>query len=264
MNDIGRRYGKKEGMELAKKFFPEICPWEEIRVIPNEEIWNRYKDEYGDFAVLRVDAPIGMRKYLKDVNTRGFTERVPEILKTLHERSAETVVLVAKTKQHPVERYLYDGGFNVSICNNLNVSEIIVEVAGKGFDGHEVTRGLAIHETWRGSLSGSAAKKLAHGNLNWCERTVVTRRKYREQRWKRIQMLTKEVNISRERVVTEIPGHYTSMSMSGMLKKLISEIGAWLEEDPYILRQVTSLALQGNFVNGNPDLWQVFLPECWN
>ena len=53
------------------------------------------------------------------------------------------VVLCMKAKEKGVHRYENDGAFNILF--NMGQS-IIIELVGKGFDGHELTQGLALHE----------------------------------------------------------------------------------------------------------------------
>lgn len=265
----GRRYGKYEGMLLAMENFPELCPWLEVTAVEDKNAFVEIKREYGDFVVIRVDAPIGQRKLLKDVNTRGFVDDLGSILKTIKGKCLNAVVLVAKSKDTPAERYLDDGGFNVGIFDDGMTKEILVEVVGKGFDGHEVTRGISVHECWRIPYDQKHVYGLKCGVMLDAEYTGVSRERYAHDREQRIKLLTEGLNnvdgIDEAAVSAAIPEQYESMEGSVMLTKLLTEVGRWLYDESELLSasDKVSVAIQGNFINGEPEIWGLFLPEYW-
>lgn len=265
----GRRYGKYEGMLLAMENFPELCPWLEVTAVEDENVLEKIQCEYGDFAVMRVDAPIGQRRLLKDVNTRGFVDDLGSILRTIKGKCLNAVVLVAKSKATPAERYLDDGGFNIGIFDDGMKKEILIEVVGKGFDGHEVTRGISVHERWRIPYDQKHVYGLKCGVILDAEYTGVSRERYAIDREQRIKLLTEGLNnvdgIDEATVSAAIPEQYKSMDGSAMLTKLLTEVGRWLYDEPELLSasDKVSMAIQGNFINGEPEIWGLFLPEYW-
>ena len=137
------KYGKAKGIVLVQKYLPRINPFKRIDIISTTEEWNAVKDKYGKFVASRVDMPIGEAKKNVVKGTSGLPESIPSLIEKVNEQSSKGVVLVMETKKQEIPRYEYDGGFNISFNTGENV---IIEIVGKGFDGHELTQGLAVHE----------------------------------------------------------------------------------------------------------------------
>lgn len=140
------KYGKAKGIVLVQKYLPRINPFKRIDIISTTEEWNAVKDKYGRFVASRVDMPIGEAKKNVVKGTSGLPESIPSLIEKVNEQSSKGVVLVMETKKQAIPRYEYDGGFNISFNTGENV---IIEIVGKGFDGHELTQGLAVHERYQ-------------------------------------------------------------------------------------------------------------------
>lgn len=266
----GKRYGKYDGMLLAMEIFPELCPWRDVVVVEDKGKWEEIQRECGDFATIRVDVPIGQRKLLKDVNTRGFIDDIGPILKTIKGKCRDAVVLVAKTETPPMERYLDDGGFNIGIFDDGSIKQIVIEVVGKGFDGHEVTRGISAHERWVIPYDQKHVYDLKCGVMSDAEYSGILPRDYSCDRKRRIKFLTEDLSnttgITEAAVSDAIPEGYVSMEGSLMLTKLLRAVGSWLHGgmEGLELSSKVSVAIQGNFINGSPEIWGLFLPEYWS
>ena len=138
------KYGKARGMKLLEQYLPDVVPFSDLKIVASYDEWREVRSGYGNFVFQRVDLPIGETASPVS-NTNGFSADISRVLNEAKLQNPNSVLLVMNTKQPTCCRYLYDGGFNVLFkLNDL----IIIELVGAGFDGHELTRGLAVHERY--------------------------------------------------------------------------------------------------------------------
>lgn len=252
-----KHYQKYDGMMLAKQYLPQVTPFQTLELVRSLADWEAIEAMLPQRVLARVDVPQGVPR--KNVlNTRGYCDDVPRLLKTAQEACPDAAVVVAtilnlRTAQ---ERYLSDGGFCVAFDVNRR---ILIELAGKGFDGHEVTQGLAIHERWDIPWRDFGNQRLW---LNRPERHgLVVDPAYDQHRRQRIEMLCDGLGCDREAVEAAIPPCYTSMAESGMFDRLMNQVIIALLSRVNCLVMLdwgSSFAVQGNFVDGRPEVWEIY------
>ena len=255
-------YGKARGIALLGKYLPDITPFKDIDIIASIEDWEAVKHKYGDFAIQRTDLPIGTTRQNAVFGTSGLSKEVPELIETVHAHCPEGVVLIMSTKEPTCLRYLNDGGFNVLFSIN---DRIIVELVGKGFDGHEITQGLAIHERYiipwgEAYFVKDRDNLIRHNNLVYC----VTDKEYQAQREKRVRFLVDECHYDEKAVEENIPPEYQKLS-NDIVKELLDKVVLTLVQKKSELRRngMLHFCVQGNFANGKVQPWEIFVPDRW-
>lgn len=257
-----KHYGKLEGTRLAMKYLPEASPFTDVTLVLSVGQWEQIKSNYPEMVVCRVDVPIGQAKELRRLNTSGKTTEIPQILRRVRAVCPDAAVLVMHTKQPPTNRLYYNGGFNVSFNYN---HEMLIELVGPGFDGHELTYGLAVHEQWRVPWDGMMDMKRWRGQAGYSHYTVDPDL-YTGQREARFVLLTGECGMDAQEVASNLPETYQPLAGRDMLETLMDKVVVPLMEatNPQIQQDWGNFGVQGNIVNGNPEAWEIFLPERWS
>ena len=257
------RYGKAKGIVLLQKYLPKLSPFKSIDIISNIDEWNAIKDKFGDFVPNRVDYPIGEPKRNAIAGTNGFTSEIPSLIESVNKQSTNGVVLLLPTKENVIvpPRYEDDGGFNVLF--NIG-SNVIIELVGKGFDGHEVTQGLANHERyqipWDEVLFMKNRKDMIKSPT--VQKSHVTPENYKKQRQARVKFLHEVVGYDLETVEKNIPETYSLIS-DDIIKKLLDDVVLEImKKRQMILRDgLTRFGVQGNIIDGNVQPWEIFRAE---
>lgn len=257
-----KHYGKHEGMKLAMEYLPESSPFTDVAVVSSIEQWEQMKGGYPEEVVCRVDAPIGRASELLRLNTSGMSSEIPQILQRVQALCVDAVVLVARTKRPPVNRLHYDGGFNISFNYG---KDMLIELAGPGFDGHELTYGLAVHEAWNVPWDGIMDMKRWRGQA-WYSHRIVDQATYTKQREARFILLTGECGMSGYEVAANLPEEYSPTIGRTLLDALMNKIVVPLMEatTPQIMQDWGSFSVQGNIVEAKPEAWEIFLPKRWS
>ena len=257
------RYGKAKGIVLLQKYLPKLSPFKSIDIIGNIDEWNAIKDKFGDFVPNRVDYPIGEPKRNVIAGTNGFTSEMPSLIESVNRQSTNGVVLLLPTKENVIvpPRYEDDGGFNVLFNMGINV---IIELVGKGFDGHEVTQGLANHERyqipWDEVLFMKNRKDMIKSPA--VQKSYVTPENYKKQRQARVKFLHEVIGYDLETIEKNIPETYNLISddtIETLLNDVVLEI---MKKRQMILRDgLTRFGVQGNIIDGNIQPWEIFRAE---
>lgn len=257
-----KHYGKLEGTRLAMKYLPESTPFTDVTLVVSVEEWEQIKDQYSEKVVCRVDAPIGQARELQQINTSGLASDIPQTLRRIQAVCPEAAVLVMKTKQEPVNRLQYDGGFNIFFQYGR---EMLIELVGPGFDGHELTYGLAMHESWRVPWEGMMDMKRWRGQAGYAHSTVDPGL-YIAQREARFILLTGECKMDAAEVAAALPEIYEPLIGKMMLTALMDKIVVPLMQatNPQTLQDWSCFCVQGNIVKGEPEAWEIFLPQRWS
>ena len=256
-------YGKAKGIVLLKKYLPQITPFQRIDLISTIDEWNNIKNKYGKFVASRVDMPIGNARQNAVKGTSGLPESIPGLIKIVNSQNNDGVVLVMETKKQAIPRYEYDGGFNISFNRGEN---IIIEIVGKGFDGHELTQGLAVHEryqiSWSEVLFIRDRKDLLKSKavLKYC----VSAENYMRQRKERIRFLIDVCHYNIDKVEKNIPEKY-QMVDGNIIRSMLHDVILELMKKQEMLKQdgLSRFGIQGNIVDGRVEPWEIFRAERW-
>lgn len=256
-------YGKAKGIMLLGKYLPQVTPFTQLDIVGTLAEYEEVKDKYGDFAVHRVDMPIG--KSLKNAvaGTSGFANEIPALIEKVNQQDPEGVVLLLSTKRPMPPRYLYTGGFNASFTIG---GELIIEFVGQGFDGHELTQGWAVHEryivAWRDLPFVVDRPDLMQYAI---ERFRVSSDAYAKQRAERISFLVDDCHYDAATVMAHVPEQYDFLRCAPINRFLRYVVFELFRQQEKLARDgLYEFGVQGNFVGGHPEPWEIFQPERWH
>ena len=255
-------YSKARGIILLDKYLPDISPFKDICIVESLEKWEDIKHGYGEFAIQRVDLPIGSAKHNAVSGASGLTKDVPELIKCVKSLSEDGIVLVMNTKSPCCFRYQNDGGFNVlfSVGNR-----IIIELVGKGFDGHELTQGIACHERYTLEWNEAYFRKDRNDLIRGKDQTyLVGKEEYVVQRKERIEFLVNDCHYDKRIVEENVPLEYREFK-NELVGELLDKIILKMLENKSSFNKngLWNFCVQGNFVNGTVQPWEFFIPERW-
>lgn len=259
------QYTKARGLALARKYLPKVTPFTDVVMIQTPEEWEQIKSQYGDFVSYRTDTRLGRPRRNIVPGTNGFTDSVPELLTRLAREDPDGAMLIMPTKEVVVPRYEYDGGF----CAMLHLGErAVIETVGKGFDGHELTRRLAVHERW--DIPWSCLDNLDDDLSEWWHSETdediafweVDIETYAKQRQARVEFLCRECHYDPGLVERHVPKKLRYLGatdtavnfMSGVIRPLVRLRPALEREGMWVF------SVQGNFVNSQPQVWEIYTP----
>lgn len=259
-------YCKASGLLLARRYLPNVTPFTDIAIVSTLEEWEQIKPRYGKTAAYRTDTLLGApRKNVVD-GTNGFLDQLPGLIKKVNAQDPDGAVLIMRSALPIVARYAYDGGFNLAFTLGETV---VIEIVGQGFDGHELTQGLARHEAW--VLKWSDMEQ-----IDPCEPETVLQsalsywrindKTYQKQRIIRMDFLcSDQLNYEPAMVDYSVPEHYTPAADVGLIQRLLSQVVLPLvrQQSTLIRNDLRVFSVQGNFVRGIPQVWELFRPQYW-
>lgn len=262
------KYGKAQGMSLVGTYLPELNWFQSFTLIDTLEEWEELKPLYASNAIHRIDYPIGQGVVQKNAvdGTNGFASSVPELLATIQAQGGQGAVLLVKTTLPSPPRYLYLGGFSILFQVG---TEIIIELVGQAFDGHELTQGLACHERYCFAWDDAPylmtrSQLLHHGAL----KHIVSSRDYANQRDARAEFLIQDCHYDSRSVWHALPQRITLIDNSSF-ETLVDKVVLPLRDQQLTLqrRGMTTFGVQGNIVKIDSQVriqpWEIFRPERW-
>ena len=257
------KYGKARGIVLLNKYLPRVTPFKDVDIVGNFEEWERVKEKYAGFSAHRTDMPIGHSMKNAVPGTSGYASEIPDLIRKVNTQNPEGVVLLMVTKKPAVPRYLYDGGFNATFLVGRGM---IVEFVGKAFDGHELTQGLAIHERyvipWDDMIFVRRRCDLMRNAR--ILKTFVCQDDYAKQRAERYDFLVNNCRYDAGLVEESLPRQSVRLNDT-LLESFFDDIVfEMLRQKTELIRDGLNLfGIQGNFVDGAVQPWEIFRTERW-
>lgn len=252
-----QNYAKLQGMRLARKLLPSLCPFSHIDIIDSLSTWEQIRPNYGEFVYSRIDAPVG--KTRPNVNTSGRADDIPKLIRAACTTYTQGIVLVSHNRLESVERYENNGAFNIL----FNVGQdITMELVGQGFDGHVLTRGISVHERYRYQWD---AFQTAQDITAWKTRAMssftIPQKDYTVSRALRIEDMAQSCNFERQVLEAAIPATYTHITNSA-IERLVENIilSLCLRTSTLFRMDLKNFAVQGNIVKGKPQVWEIYRP----
>lgn len=270
-----KKYGKVRGTLLSMDLLPEVTPIRKFVVIDSIEKWKAIEDDWQGFSLQRVDGPLDAEKPTSaKYGTSGRPEDIPRLLEMAKKDCPEYVLLLMKTKKESVYRYDNDGGFNVLFDFNRR-NEVVIELVGRGFDGHELTSGVAVHEQYVipwGELWSleeitepsrrieRMAELLSGGHNTY----TVSPEEYTKQREERFRYLAAKCGYDPKIVESKLPTAYQLLDRKlvyDLIEKVVLEL---YRKSIRLFREgLLFFGVQGNFADGEVQPWEIFIPNRW-
>lgn len=253
-------YGKTKGIVLLKKYLPDLYPFQDIDIVGSIEEWNQVKEKYGEILNQRGDTALGDSRKVK-IDTDGYASSVPRLIKEIKAQNPDGVLLCMKPKDGAIPRYEDDGGFNILF--NMNDS-IIIELVGKGFDGHELTR-VGMHERyqipWDEVLFVRDKSDLTKNKM--VQTYLIEQEAYKKTRENRIEFLKGQYPDCDPSIIEEnVPEEYNPVS-DEIVKSILDDVILKLMEQKSSLSMdgLRRFGVQGNFIRGKVQPWEIFRAE---
>lgn len=256
-------YTKARGILLAKKFLPNVVPFTDVVVVQTVEEWEEIKDQYGDFVAYRCDTQLGRPRKNITPGTNGFTDSLLDLIRKVNREDPEGAVLIMPTKEPAVPRYEYGGGFNIVFHPGHSIT---IEAVSKGFDGHELTRGLAVHERMQipwSQIGDPDASPSEWWGKEGSEYWWVEDETYVQQRQARIDFLCNDCHYDRQLVEQHIPHEFYPALDEHLLEDVVIPLA--YREAVLAREGLHIFAVQGNLVQQGskgyrPQVWEIFQP----
>lgn len=270
-----KKYGKLRGLLLLLSLLPDVAPISEYIIIRSIEDWEAIKDDWQGFILQRVDWPLDAEKPTSaKYGTSGRPEDIPRLLEMAKKDCPECVLLLMKTKKESVYRYNNDGGFNVLFDLDPR-GGVVIELVGRGFDGHELTSGAAVHEQyvipWKGL---SSLEKTMECNprdikemtklLSGYNTYAVSPEEYAKQREERSSYLAARCGYDPEIVEGKLPTTYQPLDRElvyDLIEKVVLEL--YRKSIRLFHEDLLFFGVQGNFANDEVQPWEIFVPNRW-
>lgn len=270
-----KKYGKLRGTLLSMDLLPEVTPICDYVVIDSIKEWKAIEANWQGFSLQRIDGPLDAKKPTSaKYGTSGRPEDIPRLLEMAKKDCPEYVLLLMKTKEASVYRYDNDGGFNVLFDFNRR-NEVVIELVGRGFDGHELTSGTAMHEQYvipwgellsleeitEHSLRIARMTELLSGGHNTY---TVSPEEYAKQREERFRYLAASCGYDPEIVEGKLPTTYQLLDRKlvyDLIEKVVLEL--YRKSIRLFLEGLLYFGVQGNFANGKVQPWEIFIPDRW-
>lgn len=250
-------YGKARGAVYLKKYLPNLTPFTDISLVNNLKEWQQIKDSFNEHSFIRPDTLIG-DKMVRLEGSDGMLSSVPKMIEEMKEQNPNSALLIVKTKNTQIPRYMDNGGFVVlfEIPN-----KIIIEFVGQGFDGRELTHGKAVHESfdipWNKVLYIKNKNDLR--KYSEIKKFIVNQEEYEKSREERINFLMKRCNYSRNILEENIPTKYLPVNediIKQVLDNIILEL--YIKQKQLLEDNLNYFCIQGNIINNKLEPWELF------
>lgn len=256
-------YGKARGACLLQKYLPEkAVPFYKIRLAETVEDWEEAKETFinKEFIFFRADWLIDKPKPDRVYGANGYPSEIPAFIEQVRADSPYGAVLLHDPKRPRCNRYDYEGAFNILF---LPDDKVIIELVGKAFDGHELTQGLAVHERYEIPWS-KIAETESRRDLSLYGGITVSPEQYSEQRKQRVEYLTAKCHFDEDAVEKSVPKELTIVRGS-LIEELLTNIVFELstKKDDLKAEGLDPFCVQGNFANGEPQPWELFVTDRW-
>ena len=250
--DKMRNYHRCKDMINLIDYFPELSPIVNLTIVKD---YKDYLDNYDVTSKLlctRNDTLI-TKPSMKSVETKGIKDNVEEIFKKIKEIDKDGVLVLFNLNHEPSQRYNRYAGIAVSVSLG---NEIIIEAVGKGFDGREVSKGIAVHERY--FIPWFDLRRCNINNFRDYRNYLINEIDYIETRNNRIEFLT-SIGIDKDVALRSVPDKYQEIPdfiWSDIIKNIIKKLEKM--EDELSAVGLNEFAISGHTEGKKYYPWQMF------
>lgn len=250
--EILNNYYRTSDMLNLCLYFPEICPITELVIIEDEEDFIKNYDYIKTLDNLRADSLKG-RGVIEGIETSGDKKEFFDLIKKIKEKDAHGVLLLFNVSTPFTERYERTGGIAVGVSID---NGIYIDAVGKGFDGREVSKGIASHERYY--IPWYDLRKCNINNFRNYRIYKVDNDTYKQTRLDRVNYL-KSINLDEKIFDKFIPKEYEELPDSVWLS-VIRYILTKLEKMDYELKsaKLNEFVISGNIEGREFSPWQMY------
>lgn len=254
-NDIPEmmKYHRTKDMINLITYFPELSPIRNLTIVKSiEDYQNNYEFCKG-FSTQRNDNLI-TSPCMKSIEVR---ESNPIVVKNTFEKVKEIdkngVIVLFDLCHKPSQRYDRYAGISVAVSLGHGV---FIDAVGKGFDGREISKGLARHERYY--IPWFELRKCSIESFKKYRTYIISNEEYQISRNNRVSFLT-EIGVPLDIALRYVPSEYTeipSFVWLDVIKNCIKKLEKM--EDELTIAGFTEFAISGHTEGKNFLPWQMF------
>lgn len=138
------KYHRTKDMINLLTFFPDISPVCDLTIVKSIDDYISNYDYCSKLPMVRNDTLI-TKPDMKSIETRGMNVSIFDIFDKIKKIDNDSVLVLFNLCHKPSERYERYAGISIGVSLGEGV---YIDAVSKGFDGREVSKGLAIHERY--------------------------------------------------------------------------------------------------------------------
>lgn len=246
-------YHRTRDMINLLTFFPDLSPIRNLTIVKSYEDYENNFEFCKGFTTQRNDTLI-TKPSMKSIEV---VETNPMVIKNTFEQvkklDNDGVVVLFDLCHEPSERYQRYAGISVGVSLG---NGIYIDSVGRGFDGREVSKGIASHERYY--IPWFDLRTCNIGNFKKYRTYLISDEEYEKTRDARIEFLT-SLGLGHELVSEFIPEKYIEIPdfiWLDVIKNLIKKLESMEEE--LVSAGLNEFAISGHTEGRNFSPWQIF------
>lgn len=243
------QYHRTKDMINLITYFPELSPIRNLTVVKSIDDYEENYEFCKNLLCIRNDTLVTKpsMKSVEGIDIKHIFDKVKEL-------DSSGVLVLFDLCHEPSERYERYAGISVGVSLGKG---IFIDAVGKGFDGREVSKGLAVHERYY--IPWFELRKCNIDNFKKYRTYIVSNEEYQNSRNERILFLTNVLGIPLQIVLKYVPNEYSEIPnfiWLDVIKNLIKRIEKM--EYELISGGLTEFAISGHTEGEKFLPWQMF------
>lgn len=253
-----KKYKKAQGIFLIKKYLKNLNPIKKMYVIDSIDDWLKVEDEFPEqMMTIRCDCPRGIEAKIPQGQTFE-RNRVINYINNTKKEIPDCVFILQDMIEGTNERIHTQGACNLFI----NVGkEIDMDYVGPGFDCGEISKGIAVHETW--IIPWEEGMLLNAMSINLFKSNQINQINYEGTLKRRQDFLINSYPDKKEEILNTIPNEYKNIKIS-TLTNIINNLIKPICEEELLLKKdkITDFGVETNIIsNGRIVPFEIALSE---
>lgn len=213
-------YHRARDMINLMRYFPDLSPIKNLTIVTSIDDYLKNYDFCKDFPGERNDTLIS-KPPMRSVEGAGINPDIVSIFKDVKELDSDGVMVLFDLCHEPSERYDRYAGISVLVSVG---NGIVIDAVGKGFDGREVSKGIASHERY--FIPWINIRSCNISNFKDYRTYIISDHDYKKSRNDRIEFLC-SLGLPIEDVLKNVPLEYSEIPdfiWLDVLKNLIKRL----------------------------------------
>lgn len=245
-------YHRTKDMINLLTYFPEISPIQDLTIVTSIEDYLKHYDFCNTLHGERNDTLI-YKPSMKSVEGTGINPDILDIFRKVKKIDSDGVMVLFNLCHEASERYQRHAGISVGISIG---NCVYIDAVGKGFDGREVSKGIACHERY--FIPWFELRNCCIGNFRTYQSYLISESEYQKTREERILFLC-SLGLNKEVALKHVPENYNLIPdfiWLDIIRKILKKLEKMEEE-------LTSVGLGECAISGHTEgnyymPWQMF------
>ena len=234
------KYHRTKDMINLLMYFPDISPVRNLTIVKSILDYEENYDVCSKLPMERNDTLV-TKPSIKSIETKGINVNIEDIFNKMKEIDSDSVLVLFSLCHEPSERYERYAGISVGVSLGTGV---YIDAVGKGFDGREVSKGIAVHERY--FIPWFDLRRCNINNFRDYRNYLINEIDYIETRNNRIEFLT-SIGIDKDVALKSVPDKYQEIPdfiWSDIIKNIIKKLEKM--EDELSAVGLNEFAISGN------------------